>query len=328
MSKDLFAIRLHEARLMAELSMDRLVELTNNTVTKQSISKYERGIMLPKRAARQALAKALCISEEYFSGNSLQIDVPMLRTTKDGKGLFTDQNATDLEARLAYWTERYLKNEAAAGLTIHFENPIAFVSVSTEEDAMHAAELLREHWHCGDGPIPSILRLLERKGIKIIDTLLPDGVWGMSTWADNVHPLIVIDNAKGRTTVERLRFTVAHELGHLLLNLSDSVQEIERMCNTFAGTFLMPRSTLTEELGAQRESLTLEELIDLHELYGISVAALVHTAYNYGIITRQHYDWWYDEVINHNHMENGWGEYKFPEKLGREKRVKAINDNN
>ena len=41
--------------------------------------------------------------------------------------------------------------------------PTRFKNVSTLEDAIHAADLLREKWHCGDGPIASILRLLERK---------------------------------------------------------------------------------------------------------------------------------------------------------------------
>ena len=39
------------------------------------------------------------------------------------------------------------------------------------------------------------------------------------------------------------------------------------------------------------------------------------------MITREHYDWWYDECINKNHKEIGWGEYKFPETIGREKRL-------
>ncbi len=328
MTNDTFPIRLHEARLMAGLSMDKLVELTGNVVSKQTISKYERGVMLPKRAARQALAKALKISEEYFTGENVELDVPMLRTTKDGRGLFDDQAEKALEARLAYWVEQYIGKETAAGLVAHFENPIADIPVSTKDDAIRAAGLLRERWHCGDGSIPSILRLLERKGIKIFDTPLPADVWGMSTWADKTHPLIVIDNAEGKTTVERLRFTVGHELGHLLMNISTPTSDVEKLCNTFSGTFLLPPATLTEELGAHREELALDELIDLHELYGVSVGALVHTAYNYGIISREHYDWWYDEVINKNRMETSWGEYRFPETLGREKRVEARVGNN
>lgn len=85
MTNESFSIRLREARQMMGLSMDKLVERTNGAITKQSISRYEKGIMRPKRDALQAIAKALNISEEYFEGTNLKIDMPMLRTTSNGK---------------------------------------------------------------------------------------------------------------------------------------------------------------------------------------------------------------------------------------------------
>ena len=81
MTNNSFSIRLREARQMMGLSMDKLVERTNGAITKQSISRYEKGIMRPKRDALQAIAKALNISEAYFDGTNIKIDVPMLRTT-------------------------------------------------------------------------------------------------------------------------------------------------------------------------------------------------------------------------------------------------------
>lgn len=77
MTNDSFSIRLREARQMMGLSMDKLVERTHGAITKQSISRYEKGIMRPKRDALQAIAKALNISEEYFEGTNLKIDMPM-----------------------------------------------------------------------------------------------------------------------------------------------------------------------------------------------------------------------------------------------------------
>ena len=85
MTNNSFSIRLREARLMMKLSMDKLVARTNGAITKQSISRYENGIMRPKRDALRAIAQALNISEEYFKGTNLKIDIPMLRTTSGGK---------------------------------------------------------------------------------------------------------------------------------------------------------------------------------------------------------------------------------------------------
>ena len=323
MTSNQFSIRLHEARQMMGLSMEKLAELTGGIITKQSISRYEKGLMLPKRVAKLAMAKALNISDSYFDGTNLKIDMPMLRTTSNGK--LSEGELQALEAKLSFWAEQYLAKEKEAGFPTQFQNPIKDTKVSTLEDAIHAADLLREKWHCGDGPIASILRLLERKGIKILSTELPDDVWGMSTWADTSYPLMVLDMRQKKTTVERLRFTAAHELAHLLLAFPVNAElDIEKRCNKFAGFFLFTRQALIEEMGGEkRDVLTLEEMIDLREVYGISIAAQVHAAWDIRMISREHYDWWFDEKIKKNRLEVGWGEYIFPETIGREKRMEV-----
>ena len=93
----------------------------------------------------------------------------------------------------------------------------------------------------------------------------------------------------------------------------------------FASFFLFPQKTFIEEMGnRQREALILDELIDLKEIYGVSVAAQVHEAWDIKMISREHYDWWFDEMIKKNLLEQGWGQYTFPESLGREKRVSSV----
>ena len=324
MAIDEFAIRLKEARLMMGFSMDKLVARTGGVITKQSISRYERGVMRPKREAQAALAKALNISEDYFYGTNLQINMPMLRTTSCGK--LTEDVLVTLEAKLSFWTEQYLNKETKAGISTSFKNPVPDTPVAELDDIIRVSDLLRQKWSCGDGPLPGILRLLERKGIKIMAAELPGGVWGMSTWADSVHPLIVIDLRQGKTTLDRLRFTAAHELAHLLLTFPKGLDtaQIEKLCNKFAGFFLFPKDTFIEEMGgAKRARLTLEELTDLKEVYGVSVAAQVHEAWDLQMISREHYDWWFNERINKNCKETGWGDYKFPETIGRERRIEA-----
>lgn len=122
MINESFSIRLREARQMMGLSMDKLVERTNGAITKQSISRYEKGIMRPKRDALQAIAKALNISEEYFEGTNLKIDMPMLRTTSNGK--LPEDELQALEAKLSFWAEQYLTKEKEAGFPTRFKNPV------------------------------------------------------------------------------------------------------------------------------------------------------------------------------------------------------------
>lgn len=323
MTDNLFAIRLHEARKMMHLSMDKLVELTDGAITKQSISKYEKGVMCPKSDALQALSHALNISVDYFKATGINIDMPMLRTSANCK--LSDEDLFSIEAKLSFWAEQYLLKESRAGFSSVFENPIDGFVVRTLEDAICVANQLRDVWHCGDGAIPSILRLLERKGVKILSTELPINVFGLSTWANRTHPLIILDMSPNKTTVDRLRFTVAHELAHLLLTLpKDCDLSLEKRCDKFAGFFLFPKQTFIEEMGSEtREQLTLEEMIDLKEQYGVSVSAQVHEAWDLRMITREQYDWWYNEKIYKNKKEIGWGQYLYPETLGREKRINS-----
>ena len=324
MTSNQFSIRLHEARQMMGLSMEKLAELTGGIITKQSISRYEKGLMLPKRVAKLAMAKALNISDSYFDGTNLKIDMPMLRTTSNGK--LSEDELQALEAKLSFWAEQYLTKEKEAGFPTQFQNPIKDTKVSTLEDAIQASILLREKWHCGDGPIASILRLLERKGIMILAATLPDYVFGMSTWVDKKHPLMILDFNPEKSSVEKLRFTAVHELAHLLLSFpQESEYSVEKRCDLFASFFLLPKQTFIEELGAEkREKITLDEMIDIKELYGASLAASIIAARDYGIITTEYKRAWYAEHIEPNPREIGNGHYAFPETLGREKRVNSI----
>lgn len=120
MVKDNFPIRLKEARLMMGFSMDKLVERAGGAITKQSISRYERGIMHPKHKAQASLAKALNISMDYFNGTSLKIDLPMLRTTSGNQ--LTEEDLVALEAKLSFWVEQYLDKEKKAGISTSFTN--------------------------------------------------------------------------------------------------------------------------------------------------------------------------------------------------------------
>lgn len=309
---------------MMGYSMEHLSTLVRHGVTKQSISKYESGKMFPRRATLLQLAHALLISPEYLMGRGMSIDEPMLRSAF--KQPLEREEKDRLVSMLAFWAEQYVEAERSAGMESRFDNPIADFEVRTLSDASAAADRLRQAWSLGTGAIPSVLRLMERKGIKILNHPLPMEVLGLSTWAACRYPLVVLDMSHEKHTPERLRFTASHELGHILMNIPGDVELAvkERLCSQFAGCFLLPKSTLYEEIGnTHRTTVALDELIDLHEAYGVSVSALVHELSDFGVISPEHYHWWFEERIKKNPKEVGWGEYQFPETIGREKRVRA-----
>lgn len=320
MDKKYFPLRLKAARLQQGLSLDGLVKKAKLGLTRQSIYRYERDDVVPNDDVLAALASALGVGTDYFTGRLLTLDMPMLRSDDAAANAMAAGDGL-LEARIVYWAERYLGMERKAGVGADFVNPLSGCSVAGLDSVAAMADVLRAAWNCGSGPLHNVLRLMERKGIRILDMALPDSVYGLSTWADGKYPLVVLDMRSGKTTVERLRFTACHELAHLLLSFADGVDK-EKMCQKFASFFLFPRPTFLEEMGApQRARLSLEEMIDLKDVYGVSVAAIVHEAWDLRVIGRAEYDRLYDDVIKKNRMETGWGGYPYKETIGRERRI-------
>lgn len=95
-----FTIRLREARLMRQFSMKKLSELTGSAITKQSISRYEKGIMHPKQNALAALSRALGISEAYLNGCGVGIDLPALRASTGC--ILTEEQIAVIDAKLSF----------------------------------------------------------------------------------------------------------------------------------------------------------------------------------------------------------------------------------
>ena len=65
-----FGIRLHSARKMAGMSMDALALKAGAVVSKQAISKYEKGLINPGSEVLLALAGALNVKADYFFRSS------------------------------------------------------------------------------------------------------------------------------------------------------------------------------------------------------------------------------------------------------------------
>ena len=80
---------------------------------------------------------------------------------------------------------------------------------------------------------------------------------------------------------ERQRFTIAHELGHMVLDVTPKI-DAEKAAHRFAGAFLMPAETLRAKIGKYRISIGWGELFDLKRIFGVSVQALAYRCKDLG----------------------------------------------
>ena len=106
-----------------------------------------------------------------------------------------------------------------------------------------------------------------------------------------------------------------HELGHLLLQLPEELDEKgkEKYCHYFANAMLLPVDAFLREIGRKRRQLFMSELIPIKEYFGISVSAILKRARDLDVITDSCYQSFYIRFISKNRKESGLGEY-----LGRE----------
>jgi len=275
--------RLKLARTGRGLSLRSLAEKLRQLVSAQALGKYERDEMMPSTDVLIALARALDVSENYLLSTG---EVELVNVEFRKLKLTATKQEASLKAQVLSAVERYLEIEdIVAAESTEWNPPADFpYRVLTMECAELAADSLRAKWSLGLNPIPVLAEFLEERGIKVLTLDLPESVSGMMAKVHRLNgrdvPVIVVNkNHPG----ERQRFTLAHELGHLVLTVDGDV-DMEKCCHRFAGAFLIPRMVLEAEAGRHRHRISWAELFRLKRLFGASVQAIVYRMKDLDII--------------------------------------------
>jgi len=314
-----FGQRLHSARRMAGLSMDRLVERLGGAISKQSISKYERGLMKPEDSGLLLrLSQALGVPVDYlFRDSAVSLDSIGFRRKA---GLGAKELATILE-RTRDELERYLELEAVLAIEPRFVNPVRELTIDSMQDVESAAEKLRRAWGLGEmSPITRVFDLLEENEIRILELDVRESLDGLSGLVEGV-PVIL---SKSGAPVDRRRFTALHELGHVILQFGAGMEPKtkEKYCHAFAGAMLLPIKALKNELGKEhRSAVSLPELVHLKEHYGISIQAAMARIHMLGIVSDAAYREFNIFVNMHHLRQNEPGDYRIDERPTRFKKL-------
>ncbi len=159
------------------------------------------------------------------------------------------------------------------------------VPIMNEEEPEAAAAVTRSALGASpDEPLGHLLGKIESLGVAVfeIDRDLHD-LDGFSLWAGlpTPRPVVVVNAA---TPGDRQRWTLAHELGHLVLHgaIRGRVDEVEADADAFAAELLLPESVMRNEFVAP---VTLSHVAELKARWGVSMAGLIRRAHDLGIIT-------------------------------------------
>jgi len=317
---NVFPRRLAGARKMSGLSLRALSERLKKVVSYQTLSNWEKGKggELPEMPVLQNLASALNVRLDFFfEPVRAEIAQPEFRKRKS-KLKVRDEGAVLEQAQIGL--DRYLELEAIAGASTAVDNPLQGLRVATVEDAEKAAAELRDAWNLGGNPIPQVVEMLEERGIRVLEAEAPESFDGLAAWAGDIPFMLV--NRKVKDTC-RLRFTLLHELGHLLMRIPEGLEhkEVEKLCNRFASALLFPAEAFRSHFGERRRHVTLPELISLKEEWGMSIAAIAYRAKDLGIISEDRHRSFSISLGQRGYKKEEPGAYAMPERPQRFKQI-------
>jgi Zn-dependent peptidase ImmA (M78 family)/DNA-binding XRE family transcriptional regulator len=280
----MFSERLIRARKAAGLSMSALAQEVG--VSANAIKKYEHGNNMPSSTNLLKLAKALEVRSEYFfRPTKITLQGVEYRKRANTPQKLLDQINGDVMDQAERWTELLDLYPDSVKPVPQFSLPETLPdNVEILDDIEAIADKMRAEWSMGLNPIPDMIDTLESQGIMIICTNVEskkkfDGLAG------NIErtPVVVVS---AHQPGDRQRFTLAHELGHLVLQgrLGESLDE-EKACNQFAGSFLLPKSALFQHIGNRRRAVEPRELYMLKHEFGISMMAILVRLGQCGVIS-------------------------------------------
>lgn len=279
--KSITAYRIKNARKLKFLTQQEVADEIG--VSKQMISKYEKGLSIPDSSKLIKLSKLLDQKIDYFF-RSYQVELSEVSFRK--KSTFSKKKEESLKELIKIKLENYLWIEDILSIDSSFKNVIKKEKIASFTDIEQVVLKLRNTWDIGLDPVHNIIQLLEDKEIKVIELEEVDENFdGLACFVNKKYPIIVINK---NLIVEQKRFTLLHELGHLLLNIKkESTNLVELYCNQFASEFLLPKEVLINEFGGQRKYISLPELIATQKKYGISVESIIDKLVEGGILSKE-----------------------------------------
>lgn len=290
MDQAVIARRLKHARTASGLSQDEVAERLG--LSRPAVSLIEAG----KRAVSSVeLAK---LSRLY------QLPAAAFLEEPGGEGVLERFRAGNLEEgdreildqALQYFRYYALLEHAAYGGQ-RYDLPLypARAGLAIEQGT-HLAEQERGRLGLGNGPVRSMIQVLEQEGVKVTTLRFPDesSLSGCFFFSDDLGPCIVINESH---PPQRRRFTAAHEYAHAvserqegIVCVSERRRELDEMrANAFAAAFLLPETGIGEalaEMQVARGEIKAEHVVRVMHTFGASYEAVLWRLLNFKWISK------------------------------------------
>jgi Zn-dependent peptidase ImmA (M78 family)/DNA-binding Xre family transcriptional regulator len=289
------------ARASRGVTQKELASLLN--INQSNISKIEKGELSISGEILNLLSKALNYPLDFFCQDELR--TPFLniyfrkRTAIKQKSL--DKIFSDIKIILKS-IDYLLEN-----IELKEYRKYSFEGWTPASVAVRIREIFR----IPNGPVKNIIKTIEDEGIIVyFYDCTEDKFDGLTSYTDNGYPVIVVNQNMPN---DRIRFTIAHELGHLVLHFPCDVEawrDVENEANEFASEFLMPARDCYSEL----KNISFGKLGMIKAFWGVSKAFIIRRAKTIGTISEATYKYLMIELgrKNERKVETGYVDIDSP----------------
>lgn len=277
MSRKLSTERVQRLRSALGITQSDLAKMLD--VPASTVARLEGGRLEADEATVRAIAKLFACTPDALTTPPMDVlyTRPWLRAYADAPKKTVDQYMSDTLVAVEVFETLKLRRMPDRLPTFdgdaNNDNDIDEFAA----DVRHAADINETT------AVPNVTRAAERLGCVVLPMENELGKHlGMSTRADET-PVIRVSRSNAKVPGDRQRFTVAHELGHILLHAtcpppesSEQAKVIEKQAHRFAAAFLLPGDPFLEDLGGLNGGrVTLSTLVALKERWGVAIKAMV-----------------------------------------------------
>lgn len=256
-------------------------------VEQPMLSRYENGLVEAREDVVMKAARIYDFPVEFFNqrdpvyGAPVSVH-PMWRRKADVSMREIDSVVAELNLRVMH-IRRFLE-----GVEVANTSDLPRLDLEEYGDPERIAGLVRAHWRVPAGPIKNLTALVEKAGVFVAHSALGRAsISGVTFATPGLAPLVVLNSDQ---PADRARFTLAHELAHLVMHRFPTAN-MEQEANAFAVAMLMPAGDMRPYFSGRKIDLAL--LAALKPEWRVSMAALLMRAHKLGHITdNQHVYLW------------------------------------
>lgn len=269
-------LRVRQAREFKGLSQTQLAKELG--VSQPTVGNYERDIHEVPAEAVDAISRVTGFPRTFFDlGDPPPVASETVRFREHSRLRARDRDHARITIELAY--------ELLTTLSSNVRLPILRLPDRSFTSIEQAATAAREALGVPlDRPVDHACRAIERGGVRVFqvpDTAEGSRLQAFSGWAGEELSDAFITLYRSQAG-DRLRWSLAHELGHLILHRRMPEEEkAETEANAFAAAFLMPADAVKRDLGTH---VTLSALADLKRHWRVSMQSLIMRASTLGLI--------------------------------------------